>query len=132
MLNNLLIIYSTSNERFGFNIETEDLRKCMTSKNNNSSTNTAEQCTSKTPSLIGRGINESQCCRVIFKELPSLYKSKYSEDWKKEYMKSKNINENQKETELNNNYNSLNETKYCIALNKNLKNLELYFLSIVG
>ena len=47
-------------------------------------------------------------------------------------MKSKNINENQKETELNNNYNSLNETKYCIALNKNLKNLELYFLSIVG
>lgn len=128
LLFNLLIIYSTSYEKYTFNIKNEDLRKCSVSKNNNSPT--VEQCTSKTPSLIGRGINESQCCRVIFKEDPFYYyKSKYGENWKKEYMKSKNINENQIESEINRIYNSVNEKKMCIPLNKNLKDLELYFLS---
>ena len=126
LLLTLLIIYSYS--YYEKNIIIEDYEKC--GKASSSYSTTTEECTAITPTLIGTGDFESQCCRLTVTIDPfERFKSKYGENWKQKYMEILGINEEQLEKEIDKRYSSAEKISFCNALIKKFKNVDLYRIS---
>ena len=130
LLLTLLTIYYCSLIDYKDSIFTEDFEKCEKASSKNYSS-TTEQCTEITPTLIGTGDFESQCCRVTVSTDPfERVKVAFGENWKQEYMKYLGIDEEQLEEEIARQYSLAPKVNACFALLKKIRNVELYSFAL--
>ena len=125
----ILIINSTPQNIYNFEINEEDFEECENAGSEGEAT--IEECTAVTPNFKGLEGYESKCCIITYKKDPfAQYKAMFGENWKQRYMELFYLNEKQVEDKINRAYVSAPEGSMCYDLIKNYKNIELYGISL--